>query len=95
MNAPSPIGPLLRQVIRAQRTSQAKLAAEIGVSQKHLSQVAVGNAPLSHDLAIWLETALGVPAIVWATTDAAYRIELRRQAHAKYTRRPAEEKTDA
>lgn len=85
-----PIGPLLRQVLKAQRTSQAKLAAEIGVSQKHLSQVATGGAPLSHDLAIWLETATGVPAIVWATTDAAYRIELRRQAHAKCTSQPEE-----
>jgi plasmid maintenance system antidote protein VapI len=80
---PPPIGPLLRQVVKAQRTSQAKLAAELGVSQKHLSQVAIGHAQLSYDLAIRLEEATGVPAIVWATTDAAYRIELRRQAHAK------------
>lgn len=79
MSTAPPIGPLLRKVVKAQHTSQAKLAAEIGVSQKHLSQVAGGTAPLSLDLALALEVATGIPTLVWAITDVAYRIEKRRR----------------
>lgn len=67
------VGLLLHAVLAAQGLTQVQVADELGVSVKHLSQVATGKVGLNHELAVRLETVTGVPAMVWSVAEAAYR----------------------
>lgn len=79
---PLAAGALLGDVLDGLDMSQAELARRTGLSAKHVNQVAQGVAAVSVDVAIRLESATGVPAMVWNTVEAAYRDALARRAEA-------------
>lgn len=71
--AAAPPGHYLRIVLEEQHLSQAQLAARTGLSTKHVNQVIQGLAALSPDIALRLESAVGVPSHVWNTMEARYQ----------------------
>lgn len=71
-------GALLAAVLDGLGMSQAELGRRVDLSAKHVNQVVQGVAPLSVDVAARLESATGVPAMVWNTVEAAYRDALAR-----------------
>ena len=75
---------LLRDALRAQRKTVTALAAEIGVSRKHLSNVLNGHAPLVEPLAHRLAEATDVdPVLLGATIRAPRRVPLARHGFMK------------
>lgn len=58
---PTTFGNRLRDWRNARRISQLKLAAEAGVSQRHISFLETGRAKPSREMVIHLATALDVP----------------------------------
>lgn len=69
---PEPPGTRLRELLDG-RMSQAKFAAALGVSGKHLCLLISGKATLTSGMALRLETATGVPAMEWAVAEAAWQ----------------------
>jgi HTH-type transcriptional regulator/antitoxin HigA len=63
-------GELLREVLEARQLRQSELAERTGLSAKHLSQIVTGSIGISGDVAVLLEIALGIPAVVWVRADA-------------------------
>lgn len=59
--------------------TQAELARRLGVSQKHVSELVSGKAPLSHSVACNLEIVTGTPAEIWMRIESSYRQSLARQ----------------
>lgn len=60
-DAPHPLGELLRQWRARRGFSQLQLAAEVGVSQRHLGFIEVGRSEPSRALVLGLARALDVP----------------------------------
>jgi len=71
--SPAMPGDVLRKVLRGLGMSQADLARETGLSVKHVNEVAKGCAGISVPVAVRLEEATGIPAMVWNAVEAAYR----------------------
>ncbi len=76
----SPPGNTLKHVLQSQGMTQSELAARAGWSEKFVSQVANGKAPLSPETALVLERVLGTPASFWMNREANYREALARIA---------------
>lgn len=76
--APAPPGGELVRVLDALGMSQIQLAAQVGLSTKHVNQICSGKAALSYETAIKLEDVTGVPASWWNAAEAAYRTALLR-----------------
>jgi HTH-type transcriptional regulator / antitoxin HigA len=74
----SPPGETLRETLEALPLSQTELALRTGMSIKHVNQLVSGTATLSHETAIKLERATGVPATTWNTLESRYRDSLSR-----------------
>jgi HTH-type transcriptional regulator / antitoxin HigA len=74
-----PPGETLRETLEALPMSQAELSTRTGLSTKHINQIVQGVAVLSHDTAIALERATGVPARLWNSLEANYRDYLARK----------------
>lgn len=71
-------GETLRETLEALGMSQRELADRTGLSEKTVSQIINGVAPLTHDTAIKLERVTGVPARMWNNLESLYREELAR-----------------
>lgn len=74
----APPGATLRETLEALPLSQTELATRTGLSAKHINQLVGGQAALSHETAIKLERATGVPAQLWNSLEANYRDHLSR-----------------
>jgi len=72
---------LLAESLAGMRMSQADLARTANLSTKHVSQLATGKVPLSPDVAVRLEHALGVSAVDWLRADAPRQIAAHHTAH--------------
>lgn len=77
--APTPpelpsVAVLLAESLAVMRISQAELARRTDLSTKHVSQIATGKVPMTADVAIRLERALGVAAVDWLRADAPRQI---------------------
>lgn len=57
----------------------AELARRLGVTPKHVSELLSGKAPLSHPMALALETVTGIPARIWNLYETNYRGQLASQ----------------
>ncbi|MYJ48761.1 MAG: ImmA/IrrE family metallo-endopeptidase [Acidimicrobiales bacterium] len=60
--------------------TQADLAARMGLSAKHINQIAKGAAPVTTETALGLEQVTRVPAAVWNNLELNYRAYLTRCA---------------
>lgn len=75
-----PPGETISEILEDRGITQADFALMLGRTQKSVSQLVNGNAPISHEFAIDLERTLGVPAALWNSLEATYRDLLARQA---------------
>ena len=75
-----PPGETIAELLAERGLSQTDFALKLGRSEKNVSQLINGKAPLGHDLAIDLERVFGVPAAVWNNLESSYRDLLARQA---------------
>ncbi|EWM15310.1 toxin-antitoxin system, toxin component [Kutzneria sp. 744] len=78
-----PPGETLRETLDALDMSQTQLAARTGLSAKHVNQIIQGQAVLTHETAISLERATGVPARFWNELESRYRDHLSRAQERK------------
>lgn len=73
----SPPGLKIQEMLRARGVQQADFAAVVGVSEKQVSRILSGKAPLTLDFALKLEHYFGNPdASEWLTREAQYRLSL-------------------
>ena len=86
-NWASPPGDTLSDLLDERGITQKELSIKLGRSDKNLSQIVNGKAPITPDLALDLERVLGTPAHFWNSREARYREWLTRQSIAE----PAED----
>ena len=72
-------GETIREILEDRAISQVDFATRLGRSEKFVSQLVNGKAPLTYETAIELERVLGVPASFWNRSEATYRGLLARQ----------------
>ena len=66
-------GATLKESIDSKGVSQAQLAQSTGLTEKTISQIINGIAPISYDTAGKLELVTGVPAEFWSRRELGYR----------------------
>ncbi len=71
-----PPGATLKEQLTDRGMSQKEFAAQMGLSEEHVSKLINGEVQLTPDMAVRLETVLGVPARFWNELEAAYRERL-------------------
>lgn len=54
--------------------NQKELAARLGITQKHLSNIMNGNAPITYETALKLETVVGASAQFWLNLETNYQL---------------------
>lgn len=73
-------GETIAEILSDRGLTQADLALRLGRTEKNVSQLIAGIAPVTHELAIALERVLGVPAEFWNSAESRYRGLLARAA---------------
>ena len=68
-------GSKLKAELRARKITQRSFADMIGMRPSHFSEVISGKRTVTEQLAIKLETLLGVPVSVWLELQAKIRQE--------------------
>ena len=76
-----PPGETLAEMLEDRCMPQNELATRTGVSPKHINEIIQGKAAISHDMALRLETVLGVSASFWNNLETNYRETLARLTH--------------
>jgi transcriptional regulator with XRE-family HTH domain len=71
-----PPGATVKETLEAKGLSQADLAVRSGMTEKTISQIINGIAPISHETAGKLEMVLGIPARFWNARELTYRESL-------------------
>lgn len=71
-------GETLRDTLDALGMSQRDVADRTGLSTKTVNQIVQGVAPITHETALKLERATGVPARMWNNLEVEYREQLAR-----------------
>ena len=74
-----PPGETISEMLQERHITQTDFALMLGRTEKNVSQLVNGVAPISHALAIDLERTLGVPASFWNALEATYRDLLARR----------------
>lgn len=69
-------GETLAEVLAARGMTQVELSRRTGLSTKHLNQIIKGVIGISVHVAVDLEKATGVKAIVWLMLDAQHRLDV-------------------
>ncbi len=72
-------GATLKESIDGKGISQTQLAQRTGLTEKTISQIVNGIAPISYDTAEKLELVTGVPAKFWNRRELGYREALSRR----------------
>jgi HTH-type transcriptional regulator/antitoxin HigA len=72
-------GETISEILEERGITQADFALMLGRTEKNVSQLINGKAPISHEFAIDLERVLGVPAAMWNSLESTYRDLLARQ----------------
>lgn len=75
---PIPPGELLAEEIAAIGMTQLELALRIGRPSQVINEIIRGKKAITHDTALALEKALGIPAHVWVNLESSYRLTLAR-----------------
>jgi HTH-type transcriptional regulator / antitoxin HigA len=66
-------GETLKEVLLDKGISQTALAVRAGMTEKNISQIVNGLAPITYETAEKFEMALGIPARFWNQREQAYR----------------------
>jgi HTH-type transcriptional regulator/antitoxin HigA len=78
-----PPGETIAEILQERGITQTDFALMLGRTQKNVSQLVNGKAPVSPELAIDLERVLGVPAAMWNNLESVYRDLLARGREAE------------
>jgi HTH-type transcriptional regulator / antitoxin HigA len=76
-----PPGETLKEMLEDRRISQADLSHRTELTEKTISQIIKGVAPITYDTAEKLELVLGVSARFWNNRESQYREALLRMEH--------------
>jgi addiction module HigA family antidote len=68
-----PPGETLLETLEHLGKTQLELARRTGTTPAHINLLAKGNAPLSPEMAIALESATGVPTDLWMNLEKSYQ----------------------
>ena len=68
-----PPGESLVEILADRGMTQADLAKRTNLTPKHVNEVVAGKAAISQDMALRLETVLGIPASFWNNLEANYQ----------------------
>ncbi len=79
-----PPGATIKEQLDSRGMSQKEFAVRMDMSEKHISKLINGEVQLTPDVALRLETVLGVPARFWNNLEAYYR-EIISKAEAENT----------
>lgn len=66
-------GEILAEELKARAMSQTDFAYRTSLSIKHVNQIIKRNVPLSADVALSFERALGIPAATWLQIEALWQ----------------------
>lgn len=72
----TPPGATIKEQLCDRQLSQKEFARRMDMSEKHISNLINGKVHLTPDVAIRLETVLGIPAKFWNNLEAIYRSNL-------------------
>ena len=68
-----PPGATIKEQLNDRGMNQKEFAARMNMSEKHISRLINGDVQLTPEMAVRLETVLGVPAKFWNNLEAVYR----------------------
>lgn len=69
-----PPGETIRENMEFLGMDQEELAARLGITPKHLSNILNANAPITYETALKLETAIGPGALFWMNLETNYQL---------------------
>jgi len=72
---PTHPGELIREELEERGITQARLAAQIGVSASLLNEVINAKRAVNTEMALLLEAALGIPAEMWLKLQYEYNMQ--------------------
>ncbi|MCD8069381.1 MAG: HigA family addiction module antitoxin [Lachnospiraceae bacterium] len=72
-NIATPPGATIKEQLNDRGMSQKEFALRMNMSEKHISRLINGEVQLTPDVAVRLETVLGVPARFWSNLESVYR----------------------
>jgi len=76
-------GQFLEEELEINGLKQSDLAKRTGLTSKTINTIIKGNAPISPDTAVLLESVLGKPALYWLNLDAIYQLNKANNAQYK------------
>lgn len=68
-------GEILRDELQARHITQKKFAVIINVSYTMLNEIINGKRPISANIALMLEAALGIKAYIWVNLQSEYNLQ--------------------
>jgi HTH-type transcriptional regulator/antitoxin HigA len=87
-----PPGATIREQLENRGMKQKEFALRMGLSEKHISRLINGQAELTEDVALRLESVLGLPASFWNNLEVLYREQLARVNAENRLEKDAEER---
>lgn len=78
-NIAVPPGKTICEQLEYRDITQKELALRMGMSEKNISSLIGGYVKLDHNIALKLESGLGVPAEFWDRFEYLYREQLKYQ----------------
>ncbi len=72
----TPPGATMKEQLNDRGMSQSEFAARMDMSEKHISKLINGEVQLTPEMAVRLETVLGIPAKFWNNLEAIYRVKI-------------------
>ena len=73
-----PPGETIKDELEFLKMSQVEFSKRMGISEKHISHLINGEVALTYDMAIKLESVLGIEASFWNNLESKYREVLAR-----------------
>lgn len=81
---PTHPGNVLKDELQARGISQKRFAEIISVSYTMLNEIINGKRPVSAEMALILEAALGINASLWNNMQSRYNLEMARPGQRQY-----------
>ena len=69
-----PPGETVKENMEFLGMNQKELAARLNITPKHLSNIINGNAPITYDTALKLESVIGPSAQFWMNLETNYQL---------------------
>lgn len=69
-----PPGETIKENMKFLGMNQKELAARLGLTPKHFSNIINGNSPITYDTALMLETVIGPSAQFWMNLETNYQL---------------------